>query len=243
MRDYLDDIIHHTCNLGNIDLIKIVGDDKETLIKAISEDRFVIMNAKLKQPNSEFVGVFGMPNLPKLKTILGFEEYDETSTIVMTYQQQDNEKIPASIHFETANKDFVNDYRLMGKTLVEDKVRDVKFHGATWVVQFEPKVASVVRLKKQYQANSEETLFTVKTDNGNLKFYFGNLSTHSGNFIFESGISGTLQHNWQWPIRSFLSIMDLQGDKKVYISDAGAMRITVDSGLTDYEYLLPAQTK
>jgi len=40
-----------------------------------------------------------------------------------------------------------------------------------------------------------------------------------------------------------LAIMDLQGDKRVYISDAGAMKITVDSGLADYEYLLPAQSR
>jgi hypothetical protein len=37
--------------------------------------------------------------------------------------------------------------------------------------------------------------------------------------------------------------MDLQGDKKVYISDQGAMKITVDSGIAEYEYLLPAQQR
>jgi hypothetical protein len=37
--------------------------------------------------------------------------------------------------------------------------------------------------------------------------------------------------------------MDLAGDKHVYISDQGAMRITVDSGIAQYEYLLPAQSK
>lgn len=241
MRDYLEDIIQHTCSLGNIDLIKIIGDTNETLIKAVSEDRFVVMNGKLKQAHQQFVGTFGMPNLPKLKTILGFDEYDEHATIAMTHQQQNGVAVPAAIHFETKTGDFMNDYRLMPQAIVEDKVRDVKFHGASWAVQFEPRVASVLRLKKQYQANSEETLFTVKTDGSNLKFYFGNLSTHSGNFIFEPNVVGTLQRTWQWPIRSFLSIMDLLGDKRVYISDSGAMRITVDSGLADYEYLLPAQ--
>lgn len=241
MRDYLDDIIQHTCSLGNIDLIKIVGDQNETVIKSITEDRFVIMNGKFKIQNSQFSGVFGMPNLPKLKTILGFDEYDENATIQMTYQQQNGVNVPASIHFETSGGDFVNDYRLMGQALVEDKIRDVKFQGATWSVQFDPKVSSILRLKKQSQANSEENLFTVKTENGNLKLFFGNMSTHSGNFVFESNVSGTLQRGWQWPIRPFLSILDLMGDKRVYISDQGALRITVDSGLVDYEYLLPAQ--
>ena len=207
----------------------------------MAEDRSVIVTAKTHKAVSEFDGVFGMPNLTKLKTILGFDEYDEHATIQMTHQQQNGIAIPAAIHFETKNNDFINDYRLMGQAIVEDKIRDVKFQGATWSVDFEPKVASVIRLKKQAQANSEETLFTVKTENGNLKLFFGNMSTHSGNFIFESNVSGALNRSWQWPIRPFLSILDLLGDKRVYISDQGAMRITVDSGLIDYEYLLPAQ--
>ena len=35
----------------------------------------------------------------------------------------------------------------------------------------------------------------------------------------------------------------LPGDKIVRISDQGAAQITVDSGYTVYEYLLPAQAK
>jgi hypothetical protein len=46
-----------------------------------------------------------------------------------------------------------------------------------------------------------------------------------------------------WPVKQFLSIMDLPGDKTVRISDAGAAEITVDSGLAVYRYLLPAQAK
>jgi hypothetical protein len=241
MRDYLNDIIQHTCNLGVIELIKIVGTNKDTAIRAVSEDRTIIMNAKFKAVNSDFEGVFGMPNLPKLKTILGFDEYDDKATIVMTKQNRDGTDVPVAIHFETAAGDFVNDYRLMGQTLVEEKVKDVKFNGASWNVDFEPKVTSIQRMKKQSQANSEEQNFAVKTENNNLKVYFGNVSSHSGNFVFESSVSGKLSKGWCWPVKQFLSIVDLPGDKHVYISDQGAMRITVDSGLIDYEYLLPAQ--
>jgi hypothetical protein len=37
--------------------------------------------------------------------------------------------------------------------------------------------------------------------------------------------------------------MDLPGDKVVRFSDAGAAEITVDSGIANYRYLLPAQAK
>jgi hypothetical protein len=242
MRDHLNDLIKHTSSLGFIDLIKVVGTDKETIISAIAEDRTVIITSKFKTPHAEFIGTFGMPNLPKLKTILSFDDYDETATITMTRQNRNGEDVPVAIHFETASKDFVNDYRLMSQTIVEEKIKPVKFAGAKWNVDFEPKIVNIQRLKKQSQANHEETVFVTKTENSNLKIFFGDVSSHSGNFVFESGVSGTLQREWKWPVRQFLSIMDLSGDKRVYISDQGAMRITVDSGLADYEYLLPAQT-
>lgn len=243
MRDYLIDLIQHTTALGYIDMVKVIGTSTETTIKTVSVDRTIIMNAKFKVASPDFVGIFGMPNLPKLKTILGFDEYDDTAKITMTKQQRDGVDVPVSIHFENLAGDFVNDYRLMSQMIVEEKIKDVFFHGAKWDLDFEPKVASIQRMKKQAQANSEEENFKVKTDGNNLKIFFGDVSTHSGNFVFESPVSGALNRGLGWPVKQFLAIMDLSGDKRVYISDQGAMRITVDSGLADYEYLLPAQSK
>jgi hypothetical protein len=37
--------------------------------------------------------------------------------------------------------------------------------------------------------------------------------------------------------------MDLTGDKVVKISDDGAAQITVNSGIAEYNYVLPAQQK
>ena len=36
MKDYLQDLIAHTHGLGNVDLIKVAGTDKETQINAIA---------------------------------------------------------------------------------------------------------------------------------------------------------------------------------------------------------------
>ena len=241
MKDQINDIISYTQKLGFIDLIKITGTDKATAINAIAEDRSVIITGKLKVPHADFVGTFGMPNLGKLKTIVGFEEYDENAKITMTQQTRDGATVPSAIHFETQTGDFVNDYRLMSQSIVEEKVKAVKFAGAAWNVEFEPKVVNIQRLKKQAGANSESLTFVTKTDGSNLKIHFGDVSSHSANFVFETGITGSLARAWAWPVKQFLAIMDLAGDKKIYISDQGAMRITVDSGISDYEYLLPAQ--
>ena len=243
MKSILQDIIAHTQQLGFIDLIKVTGTDKETVLNSIAEDRTVIISAKLKSPQHELIGTMGLPNLSKLKTILGFDDYDEHATINVTQQTKDGVDLPSAIHFETKTGDFVNDYRLMSKEIVEEKVKPVKFAGASWNVDFQPKVANIQRMKKQASANSEETTFVTKTDGTDLKVFFGDVSSHSGNFVFEGGIAGSLSRGWAWPVKQFLAIMDLQGDKHIYISDQGAMKITVDSGLAEYTYLLPAQAR
>lgn len=243
MKDNLKDLIEHTYGLGNIDLIKITGTDKETQINAIADDKSVIVSGTFKSPISDFVGTFGMPNLGKLKTIIGFEEYDSESKINVTTQSNGGVTSPSAIHFETKGGDFINDYRLMSKTIVEEKVKSVTFKGAAWGVEFEPTVAGILRLKKQAQANSEEQNFIIKTENGDLKIYFGDPSTHSGNFVFHTGVTGSLAKTWMWPVKQFQAIMDLVGDKTVRISDAGAAEVTVDSGTATYRYLLPAQAK
>jgi hypothetical protein len=243
MKDNLQDLIQHTHGLGCIDLIKVSGTDTETTVNAIAEDKSVIVSGTLKNPSAEFIGTFGMPNLGKLKTILGFDDYDDNAKINVTRVDKDGVDTPNTIHFETKAGDFINDYRLMSKAIVEEKVKNVLFKGANWNVEFEPSIAGIQRLKRQASANSEEANFTTKTENGNLMVYFGDPSTHSGNFVFHPGVSGSLNKTWMWPVKQFLSIMDLPGDKTVRISDAGAAEITVDSGLAVYRYLLPAQAK
>lgn len=243
MKDNLQDLIQHTYGLGCVDLIKVTGTDTETQIAAIAEDKSVVVSGTFKTPLADFIGTFGMPNLAKLKTILSFDDYDDQAKINVTKSNKDGVDVPTTIHFETKTGDFVNDYRLMSKTIIEEKVKNVTFKGAAWNVEFEPTVAGIMRLKKQASANSEEPNFTTKTDNGDLKIYFGDPSTHSGNFVFHPGVTGTLSRAWNWPVKVFLAIMDLPGDKTVRFSDAGAAEITVDSGLATYRYLLPAQSK
>ena len=243
MKNYLLDLIQHTNGLGVVELVKINGTKSETKVSALAEDKSVIVFGTFNETLADFEGTFGMPNLSKLKTIIGFDDYGDDATINVTRETKDGEDVPSAIHFETAAKDFINDYRLMSKTVVEDKVKAVTFKGATWDVTFEPSVAGIMRLKKQAQANSEELNFKTKTENGDLKIYFGDPSTHSGNFVFHSGVSGNLNKAWQWPVKVFLSIMDLPGEKTVRISDQGACEITVDSGFATWQYLLPAQAK
>jgi hypothetical protein len=131
----------------------------------------------------------------------------------------------------------------MSTEVVNEKLKTVKFKGAAWNIEFEPTVTSIQKLKFQAAAHSEETVFQVKTDGSNLVFSFGDASTHAGEFVFEAGVTGKLKQSWSWPVTQVMSILALAGDKTIRIADAGAMQITVDSGLAEYNYILPAQSK
>lgn len=239
MKDYLQDIVQHTHSLGIIDLVKIVGTESVTAIEAVGEERTVIVNAQFHNPVPEFIGTFGMPNLSKLNTILGIPEYREDARLTITKKDE----APTGIHFENSSGDFKNDYRFMSAEIVNDQLKTVKFKGVRWGVEIEPSVAAIQRLKFQAQANSGETTFIAKTENNNLMFYFGDHSSHAGNFVFAHDVAGSLSKAWSWPLSAVISILSLSGDKMIRFSDEGAVQITVDSGLAIYNYILPAQTK
>jgi hypothetical protein len=243
MRDYLLDLVEHTYDLGCIDTVKITGDANETLIGAVAEDRSVVVEGKFLVPVADFVGTFGMPNLSKLKILLNLGEYRENARINTLTQNRNGVDMLSGLHFENAAGDFHNDYRFMTAEIVAEKLKTVKFKGVTWHVEFEPTVVGIQRLKMQASANAEESNFQAKTNKGDLTFSFGDHSTHAGEFVFQPGITGALKRTWSWPVKQFISIMDLTGDKIVRISDDGAAQITVNSGIAEYNYILPAQSK
>ena len=244
MRDHLMDIVSHTHSLGFIDLVKVVGTDSATAIEAVSQDRIAIVQAQFHNPVPEFIGTFGMPNLGKLNTILNIPEYKEDAKLSITKKTKDDgTQDPDGIKFENKAGDFKNDYRLMSSNVVNDTLKTVKFKGVKWGVEIEPSVAAIQRLRFMAQANSEETTFIAKVENGNLMFYFGDHSSHAGNFVFAHDVAGTLTKAWNWPVGAVISILSLPGDKMIRFSDEGAAQITVDSGLAVYNYILPAQSK
>ena len=242
MKDILQDIVAHTHALGFLSLVKI-SNEEGTAIDSMAEDRSVILSGGTHSPVAEFKGTFGMPNLDKLALHLKNPEYQKDAKIQVVEAERNGEVVPTHIHFENTAGDFQNDYRFMNKAIIEEKLKTVKFKGAQWSVTFQPSVASIARMKLMSAAHSEEPTFNVSTKDGNLVFAFGDASTHAGEFVFQHGIEGTLAHTWSWPVAQVQSILSLDGDLTMSISDQGAMQLTVDSGLAEYNYILPAQTK
>jgi hypothetical protein len=242
MKDILQDVVAHTHALGFLSIVK-VSNDEGTTIDSMAEDRSVILSASTANPVAEFKGTFGMPNLDKLSLHLKNPEYKDNAKINVVDAERNGEVVPTHIHFENATGDFQNDYRFMNKAIIEEKLKTVKFKGASWDVTVQPSVASIARMKLMSAAHSEEPTFNVSTKDGNLVFSFGDASTHAGEFVFQHGVEGTLQHTWSWPVAQVQAILNLDGNLTMSISDQGAMKITVDSGMATYDYILPAQSK
>ena len=244
MKDILQDVVAKTHALGFLNLVKVTGADTTT-IESMAEDRSVILTADTNAAVAD--GTFGMPNLDKLALHLKNPEYQKDAKIDVVKAERNGETIPTHIHFENATGDFQNDYRFMNQQIIEEKLKSVKFKGANWDVEFAPSVAAIARMKLQSAAHSEEPTFNVKTvdtgDATDLVFSFGDASTHAGEFVFQSNISGKLAHTWAWPVAQTQAILSLGGDITMSISDQGAMMISVDSGMAKYDYILPAQSK
>ena len=242
MKDILQDVVAHTHALGFLSLVKVTN-DSSTTVESMAEDRSVILGATTHAPVGEFEGTFGMPNLDKLALHLKNPEYQKDAKLEVVKAERNGETIPTHIHFENAAGDFQNDYRFMNKAIIEEKLKTVKFKGAAWNVTFQPSMASIQRMKLQSAAHAEEPTFNVKTVDENLVFSFGDASTHAGEFVFQHGVEGTLTHTWSWPVAQVQSILNLDGDATMSISDQGAMQSSVDSGMAKYDYILPAQSK
>ena len=244
MFDHLKDIVQHTYGLGVISMIKVTGTDTDTTINAYDQaTKTVVLNASFKAPVAGFQGVFGMPNLDRLNTILGIPEYKADAKItVLSQKDSEGTDVPASIQFENKSGDFKNNYRFMSTSVINDQLKNVKMKPVKWGVEITPTAQSIQKLKFQTMAHSDATTFSSKTDNGELKFFFGDAASHAGSFTFAT-TSGSLSKQLNWPIGVVNSILSLPGDKELKISDDGVLQITVDSGIAVYSYQLPAQTK
>ena len=247
MKDILQDVVAHTHALGFLPIVKITSEDGTTNVDSMAEDRSVILSATTHTAVTEFVGTFGMPNLDKLALHLKNPEYQKDAKIDVVTAERNGETMPTHIHFENNAGDFENDYRFMNKAIIEEKLKTVKFKGAGWQVTFQPSMAAIARMKLMSAAHSEEPTFNVTTKAtagvSDLVFSFGDASTHAGEFVFQNAVAGTLQHTWSWPVAAVQAVLNLSGDITMSISDQGAMKIAVDSGMATYDYILPAQSK
>jgi hypothetical protein len=235
----LKEIVTYTTSAG-LDLVKITGTSATTSVAAIASDKTVVLQAKFRQAIPEFIGTVGLPNLGKLSVILNIPEYRENVQVSTTALSSGE---LATIEFNNQFNDFTNTYRLMATAVVNSQISSVTFKEPAWNLDFEPLNANIQKFRYQTQALSDSVQFQTFTKGGNLYFEMGEVSSHQGTFVFQGPVSGRLADRLSFPVKQVLAILSLTGDKRMKISDAGAMQITVLSGVADYTYIIPVQAK
>lgn len=243
MRDILLDIVKHTVPLSAFVTLRVDGTDSVTEISATEEEKLMVLRGKAHLPVSDFKGLFGIPNIALLNTILSIPEYtDDKAKYSVVTQQRDSGTQPTTIHLENADGDFHNDFRLMGANIIDTVEPKLKFNVTSWLINFVPSVASQQRLKYQAAAHPEEKAVVFKVADGEITAQLGDASSHSGSFVFHSGVDAKIKKSISVPIKHVNTVLSLGGDKMIHLGDLGMM-ISIDSGLAQYDYILPMLSK
>lgn len=237
--DTLKDIVKHTHSLGFIEMVKVIGTDVDAKLEAIDADKTVVVYGQLYQPIKDIETTVGLSRLAQLK---GFIDLHSKSSISVVHEMRNGSSIPTEILFDAGGGDTAS-YRFMSEAMANEQIKVPPFKGATWNVTVKPEKAKIDRLSS-YQGvlGGFEKRFTVSTNKDVLNFSIGSGPTDRSNLPFAVGITGSLKHQWSWPLSSVLSILKLNdsSDITMYISDMGALKIDVDSGIGLYSYILPA---
>jgi len=240
MRSNLQDLVRCIAGTG-YEVVKVEGDDNETSFKAVSADRTVIMSATTKEPVSDLKGEFGLSNLSVFSGIIQGKTFaGDDATIDIQYHAK-NTTIPVALNFKNDDGTRMT-YRLMAADVVP---KQPVFAGTTYeVVIDEPERADINKFADVAGLLSEvEEMFTPEVIDDEVVFHIGdeNSSSHSASVKFAAANGATFKSGFSWPIAQVLNILKLSDNSNttVKLASAGVMEIRIDTGITEYTFLLP----
>lgn len=244
MLDALKDIIKHTNSLGWIDMVKIVGTTADAKIEAIDADKTVVIFGSMYQPITGIDTTVGLSRISILKGYIDFPLFNnDNAKIEVVKELRGSINMPTEIKFDS-KAGHTSNYRFMSETMVNEQIKVPPFKGATWNVTVSPEKKKVSELSYfQGVLGGFEKRFVVSVDKGTLNFNVGSGPTDRTIVPFASNVTGTMKHQWSWPLTQVLGILKLSDTAKdctMSFSDMGALKIEIDSGLGIYQYILPA---
>lgn len=241
--DNLQDIIKHTYGLGFIEMVKLIGTDSDAKIEAIDADKSVVIFGEMYQPIKGLETTVGFSRMAFLKGFIDLHEGSEVK--IVEEVRNGGESVPTEILFDD-NAGLTSNYRFMSDTMVNEQIKVPPFKGAIWNVTIEPTKKNISRLSGfSGVLGSFESTFIVSLEKGTLNFSIGSGPTDRTVIPFATGVTGSLKHQWTWPLNQVISILKLAdaAECKMNFSDMGALKIDIDSGTGRYSYILPARSK
>lgn len=238
MREILLDILNHTLNLGFIDELKITGTAETTLIETMDEQQRVVIKGTLKQPVDQFIGEFGITNLPELKGIVDFVNFKADGAVIkVARQERDNgDIVPDKIVFTDEQGQSA-----WHRFCVPEYIREqFDFIGADWSVVFNISKSKLAELS-HFAGVFSDSLFTVKTVDGELRFYIGG---DNGAFLkIPTYEDVDFKSDMQWHTSEVISVLKLD-DNNAEVSifndpRAGVLQIKVETDYANWLYIFP----
>ena len=249
MKDILLDIVTHTHPLGRLPDLKIETDDEGIVqILSVDEKKTLILMAKTHAGVAGWnSSKFGFTHLEKLNLLLKNPEYEKDAIVTLREGMRKGEMTKTHFNFVNANGDFKNDFRLMSPDVVDKKVKDTALKGdPKFAFEFAPTMAAIARLKLMAAVHNEEPFVTlsVRETDGIYDLYFtwGDEDTHTGEYVFQNNVGARLSSELMYPVEDIQKILALQGNCTMKVTD-GLLGFEVDSGMTAYNFYLPAQDK
>ena len=85
--DSMKDIVKHTHSLGFIEMVKIVGSDKDAKIEAIDADKTVVIFGTMYQPMQGITSTVGLSRIPILKGFMDWSVFSsDTAKVVVVVE-------------------------------------------------------------------------------------------------------------------------------------------------------------
>lgn len=249
MRDILNDLIKHTDGLGFLDTVRVSGTKELTAFDSIDSDRTIIMKANTLEACEELAGDYGISRFSVLKGYLKFTGYRTDESKITVKHRKNGNNDPEELIFSDGHGQ-TSVYRFMSADLLAPVSN---FKGKEWDVSFIPdrnKISEFSQLASIL--SSTEKFFSVKTEkneNGkfDLKFIIGEEGSTTDHTVVTmvKDCDGELKGELLWPISQVLALLNLglEENVSVDIMSRGALRVTMESPYTRYEYFLPARKK
>jgi len=263
MLNHLRDVVKHTASLG-VEIVKLVGDaEGNVIIEGMDNEKSVIIKGKFLNKLKDFEGTCGLGNLDWLSGFVNlYKEKDDTVKIIRKEQtvsvkvedengdyvvdkhgnyvyEEIKEEVLEEIQFMRKSPKMKNSYRVVNRGMIPDQY---VFRGAEWDVIIKPTKQSIDLLAQQASIGFE-TLFGVKTENNVLYLTFGD--NNQGEIEFAQDVEGQLTKSWLWDISKVLGVLKLSDKAECTMSflDKGALQITLNTGLGEYNYIMPARAR
>jgi len=243
--DNMKDIIKHTNALGFFESVKIIGTPSDAKIEAIDADKTVVIFGSMYQPIDGIDTTIGLSRVAILKGFIDFPPFSgDKAKVEITTESRNGQDVPTEVEFSSGYGHKAS-YRFMSETMVNEQIKVPPFKGATWSVTITPEKKKISELSYMQGAlGGFEKRFTVSVNSeGTLVFNVGNGPTDRTVLPFAEHVSGTMKHQWSWPLTQVLSILklaDTSSSCTMSFSDMGVMKIDIDSGIGKYSYILPA---